>query len=338
VVEIYEVYEYKVTQYAPATGQGGLFVEYINTFLKLKAEASGYPSWVRTSEDEDSYINAFMASKGIRLDRNNVRPNAAKRALAKLCLNSMWGKLTESNHRTMTELISNPQELHKFLATPGIEVVNLLFASDHFVWNSWTYAAEGKIPNLPHTNEVIGSYVTAGARIYLYAYLDKLQERAIYTDTDSIIHIQDDAELPLIDCGDKLGSMTNELQPGEFIEEFVSGGPKSYAYRVVGGGTDTTKTHRNTLCKVRGITLKYSTSQLVNFDVIWDMILKTRRSIPGEDVVTVHTDKKIKRKREKDGRVQILSEAEDKIFRVSFFKRRRLHDNNSVPFGYINNE
>ena len=96
---MYEVYEYKVTQYDPATGQGGLLVEYIDTFLKLKAEASGYPSWVRTPED-DSYINAFVASGGIRLDRNNIRPNAAKRALPKLCLNSMWGKLTESNRRT----------------------------------------------------------------------------------------------------------------------------------------------------------------------------------------------------------------------------------------------
>jgi hypothetical protein len=109
VVEVYEVYENKFTQYDPSTGQGGQFVEYINTFLNLKAEASGYPYWVRTSEDEDSYINAFMVSEGIRLDRNNIRPNAAKRALAKLCLNSMWCKLTESNHRTMTELISNPQ-------------------------------------------------------------------------------------------------------------------------------------------------------------------------------------------------------------------------------------
>ena len=177
-------------------------------------------------------------------------------------------------------------------------------------------------------------------RIHLNAYLDKLQERAIYTDTDSVIYIQDDAEPPLIVCGDKLGSMTNELQPGEFIEEFVSGGPKNYAYRVVGGGggTDTTKTHKKTLCKVRGITLNYSTSQLVNFDAIRVMILKTGRTTTGDNVVTVHTDKKIKRKREKDGRLQILSEAEDKIYRVSFFKWRRLHDNKSVPFGYINNE
>jgi len=123
--------------------------------------------------------------------------------------------------------------------------VNLLFASDHVVWISWKYAAEGKIPNLSHTNEVIGSYVKAGARIHLYAYLDKLQERAIYTDIDSVIYIQDDAEPPLIDCDNKLGSMTNELHPGEFIEEFFSGGPKNYAYRIFGGGggADTTETH-----------------------------------------------------------------------------------------------
>ena len=41
VVEIFELYEYEVTRYDPQTGQGGLFVAYILTFLKLKAETSG---------------------------------------------------------------------------------------------------------------------------------------------------------------------------------------------------------------------------------------------------------------------------------------------------------
>ena len=180
LIDVFEVYEYEVTQYDPTSGRGGLFVEYTNTFLKLKAEASGYPSWVRTPEDEDSYINSFKASEGILLDRNAIRPNAAKRALAKLCLNSMWGKLMEYNHRCKTELISNPQELYRFLATTGIDVMNLLFASDHVVWVSWKYAADERIPNLPCMNDVIGSFVTAGARIHLYAYLDKLQETALY--------------------------------------------------------------------------------------------------------------------------------------------------------------
>jgi len=149
----------------------------------------------------------------------------------------------------------------------------------------------------------------------------QVAERAIYTDTDSVIYVQKDDEPPLIDCGDRLGSMTIEFQPGEFIDEFVSGGPKNYEYRVV-NRTDTAKAPK-TVCKFRGINLNYSTSKLVNFDVIRDMILNRR----PDEVLTVGTDKKFKRKR-KEGRVQILSEAGDKIYRVSFSKRRRLHDNN----------
>jgi len=68
LIYVFEVYEYEVTQHDPASGRVGLFVEYINTFLKLKAEASGYPSWVRTPKDEDSYINTFKAIEGILLD------------------------------------------------------------------------------------------------------------------------------------------------------------------------------------------------------------------------------------------------------------------------------
>jgi len=48
LVEVYGFSEYQATKYDPTTDQGGLFVEYINTFVKLKAEASGYHSWVRT--------------------------------------------------------------------------------------------------------------------------------------------------------------------------------------------------------------------------------------------------------------------------------------------------
>jgi hypothetical protein len=84
VIDLYEVYQYDVTQYDPATGEDGLFVEYVNTFLKLKAEASGYPSWVRSPDDEDRYVRLFRDSEGIQLDKDSVRPYAARRGLAKL--------------------------------------------------------------------------------------------------------------------------------------------------------------------------------------------------------------------------------------------------------------
>ena len=106
--------------------------------------------------------------------------------------------------------------------------------------------------------------------------------------------------------------MTLELKPCEYISEFVSGGPKNYAYqtRNIETGAEAT------VCKVRGITLIYSASQLVNFERLKQMIFRGTET----DTVTVHTARKIKRKRGKDGdgRIQIVTEPEDKTNRVSF--------------------
>jgi hypothetical protein len=108
----------------------------------------------------------------------------------------------------------------------------------------------------------------------------------------------------LIETGDCLGAMTSELKPGLHIDEFVSGGPKNYAYRTTNPATG----ERETASKVRGITLNYRASELVNFDVIRDMILLADES----EKIMVHTEKKIKRKRA-GGRINVITEAEDKM-------------------------
>jgi len=49
----------------------------------------------------------------------------------------MWVKLTERNDRTRTKIITDPHEQYRFVATPGVEVTNLAFASDDVVWLLW---------------------------------------------------------------------------------------------------------------------------------------------------------------------------------------------------------
>jgi len=94
---------------------------------------------------------------------------------------------------------------------------------------------EDFIESCPNVNVVIAAAVTSQARLKLYSYLEKLQERVLYYDTDSIIYLtrpQDNYEVP---TGNFLGEMTDELEdygPGSFINEYVSIGPKSYAYEV----------------------------------------------------------------------------------------------------------
>ena len=93
-------------------------MDYINTFLKIKAEASGYPSLVRSPEVEERFIDSFEQGEGIRLDRESIKFNAAKRGLAKLCLNSMWGKLTERNDRERPRLSQNLENCIVFWPRP----------------------------------------------------------------------------------------------------------------------------------------------------------------------------------------------------------------------------
>jgi len=55
----------------------------------------------------------------------------------------------------------------------------------------------------------------------------------------------------------------------------------------------------------------------------------------GESVVNVHMEHKIKRKRRAGWVVDLVTETENKRSRISFFERRRMPNNSSVPLGYI---
>ena len=80
VVRIHEVWHYPLKQ-------DRLFAEYIDTFLKIKQQASGWPAGVETEDEKDAYVEEFLQHEGIQLDKDSIAVNAGLRALAKLCLN-----------------------------------------------------------------------------------------------------------------------------------------------------------------------------------------------------------------------------------------------------------
>ena len=84
--------------------------------------------------------------------------------------------------------------------------------------------------------------------------------------------------------GNEFGTKANEC-----ISEYVSGGPKNYAYKQCNSVTGEAKTD----CKVRGITFNYKASQLASFETIKFLVLYGRLN----STVTVRTDRKMKRKR-----------------------------------------
>ncbi|KAG5875837.1 hypothetical protein JTB14_016429 [Gonioctena quinquepunctata] len=122
--------------------------------------------------------------------------------------------------------------------------------------DNWAFKEEA-YNTLPTVNAVLAAYTTAQARLKLYSYLGKLDNRVLYHDTDSVIYISrlGANEVPL---GSFLGEMTDELVEygeGSFITDFVSGGPKLYAYH----GHPMLKNKTVGIIKMEGITLNYNT-------------------------------------------------------------------------------
>ena len=109
--KIYEVYHWEeTTQYYPKTREGGLFARYINTFLKFKQEASACPpppplptDWINNEADMMRYIQQYFEKEGVSLNRERIVKNPGMRALAKLCLNSFWGKFGQRLNMRQTE-------------------------------------------------------------------------------------------------------------------------------------------------------------------------------------------------------------------------------------------
>ncbi|KYN29421.1 hypothetical protein ALC57_01133 [Trachymyrmex cornetzi] len=126
------------------------------------------------------------------------------------------------------------------------------------------------------TNVVITANTTALARLKLYDYLEKLDKRVLYYDTDSCIYLstgEPNEYEPR--TGNFLGDMTDELESygrGNYIESFVSSGPKFYAYIV---RTPEGRTHE--VCKIKGITLNFKNSIVLNFNSIKKLIEENER-------------------------------------------------------------
>ena len=85
LVHIHQVYHFSQTHV-------GLSADYINTWLKLKEEASGYPDHCTTGHQQREHIRRWHERENIVLQHANIKKNLDKRTVAKQMLNSIWGK------------------------------------------------------------------------------------------------------------------------------------------------------------------------------------------------------------------------------------------------------
>jgi hypothetical protein len=90
--------------------------------LKIKQEATGYPSWVLSEDYKNRYIREYNGREAILLDKNNIKPNSGLKALSKLLLNSQWGRYAMQTLKTSCKFITSYQELLEYFNNKQFEV------------------------------------------------------------------------------------------------------------------------------------------------------------------------------------------------------------------------
>ncbi len=232
--------------------------------------------------------------------------NAGKRALAKLMLNSLWGKLSEKYKSNFCYNV----DAQGFMAYENKEMTGEVRVTSRFRigHNNWvicgekathsvdgssakTKESEKKRDHRKKTCVSIGSFVTMYGRRMLYEQMKKLGNRVVYFDTDSIIYDYDEsAEYNVVE-GDVLGDWEAE-NDGMPIIEFVALAPKTYAYRYLDikarKHVDDPSLDLDSLkglyeiykdyvypireeCKVKGFKLHHEARQKINFEGLLEL-------------------------------------------------------------------
>ena len=304
-------------------------------FLKIKQEASGFPDWCINEDKKQAYIKDYYNRQGIQLEYSKIEKNAGLRAIAKLCLNSLWGKFGQRTNLGKSEIVKTKEELYKIIFNEkyeNIEWVDIGGTGPNTQKMEISYSIKEKyVENDFNTNIAVASFTTGSARLRLYEALEKLGENILYFDTDSVVYKYDnnkEKNAPnnkTLDIGDLLGDWTDELEGVKMVGTFVSGGPKNYSYETNDGVYHT---------KVKGFNLNYEVSQKINHNTMLKLVNSVLEG--QEEKIKVEYDM-IKR-----GKGHTLENIhQDKNYGLVYDKRSicpkdQYGNYDTLPFGYEN--
>ena len=255
----------------------------------MKLENSGIKNQAECDE-----VNAYHKRLGFTFE---IKPedtvkNPGLRQVAKICLNSLWGKFGQrcgmddysffyDYNSLIRHFINNNKIVPQTWNIINTECVELRYTED-----------VDTIIESDYIFEITAVFTTANARVRLYKMMDWLHPTQIcYCDTDSVIFLYDETnpehknpylhDAPAgLDFGSGLGQWEDEFEGTDYIEELVVAGAKSYSYKTAYGCTKRGKV----MVKQKGITLDRANDKVVNFKTMKSMVLNTKAFHDLDDV------------------------------------------------------
>lgn len=243
---------------------------YMSFFLRQKQEAEGWKKAGASSdqpsdEEKRCVVQRLFEENGNmgRMRISQVRKDPVKRALAKLYLNCLWGKLAQDTPHTHSTIVYTYEEWMKQIITnPDVDQKSIRYrfmegdALTCYYESLWNQKNTGK-----RTNIWLAAAVTAWARVILHTQMFHVgPENVMYCDTDSVVFLQH-SNVPIQHFTKRgLGNWANETEEGNEILEFFALAPKCYM--------KIEKDHLDGIIKCKGVRLTITNKQKLSPAVI----------------------------------------------------------------------
>lgn len=135
---MYEVYHFDSVS-SPGDPDNDPFGGYIDLFLKIKQESSGWPAYIQTEEEALQYISNYAVRENVKLNSEAITKNPAMRSIAKLLLDSFWEKFGQRLNMPQTSFFHETEadKFFKSLLDPSTEVTDFHIINDEMIHTTW---------------------------------------------------------------------------------------------------------------------------------------------------------------------------------------------------------
>lgn len=243
-----------------------LYIDKMGNSLKKVDGVVQHPSIEKQIELENEYESRFQMGQMVRESFSSWDSNPVKKQVAKIMLNSGWGKhcqrpnLAQSKIIQRNDMDSERDFMQRYDA--GYFKISSIIPMKYGTAYEQNDRASSN-PNLHDSYIPAGLFVPAYGRLMLYEQMSKLGKRVLYHDTDSIIYIYDPTEDYNIPTSDIWGDWEEEDDSKIGIESFTAIAPKSYGYRLANGKEKT---------KFKGVSVKHAHKDVINLKTMEDMV------------------------------------------------------------------
>lgn len=288
IEEVYEVYHWPWNQRSDQYLRG-----YVGFFLRMKQESEG---WIKlgamcdnpTPEEQERLADQLYVQNGnlARIRPECVKIDPVMRALAKLFLNSLWGKWAQKQSKNCHTTIYGQQQFSSLLGDRSIEMQSLMLRNiSPGVFKVNYKKKDSFVSPVPHGNVFLAAAVTAWARITLHKQMLVIgASNLIYCDTDSIIFRWPKTGQNLSGIG--LGKWTDEY-PNNKIRKVYALAPKLYALELGPKDGSQEPGPQFESFRAKGIQMTLENQSRLGFDTILPLIRRTIEDKTAEHTINV---------------------------------------------------